>query len=242
MSFTKTVRSLFAAALLLGLNSQFAPAQNTNAGEIRGTVTDPSGAVVPGVVVTVSNNDTGVPKQLLTNAAGIYDAVSILPGNYTLTFTKEGFSKLARTGVELSVGIITVDARLTLGAATQEVQVNAQAPQLQTETGQQSADLKSESMVQLPNVGQNWTNFTKMLPGVVGSGTSIAVNGNMKYEDNWLSDGGNITKSARAAPIVYTARATSTCKMTSSTPEATFRPRYPFCEGTTMAARSAAPS
>ncbi len=168
-------------------------AQNTNAGEIRGTVADSSGAIVPGVRVTLLNTDTGVMRELLTNEAGIYDAVSILPGNYTLTFSKEGFDKLARSGVVLSVGVITVDARLDVGTASQEIQVSAQATLLKTETGEQSITLRTETMMQLPNVGQSWTNFTKALPGVVGSGTSLAVNGNMRYEDNWLSDGGNIT-------------------------------------------------
>ena len=66
--------------------------QNTNSGEIRGTVTDPSGATIPGVSVTILNSQTGVARDLVTNNSGIYDAVSVLPGSYRLTFTKEGFN------------------------------------------------------------------------------------------------------------------------------------------------------
>jgi hypothetical protein len=175
------------------LTSHVATAQNTNAGEIRGSVSDASGSVMPGVTVTVLNTDTGISRQLTTNEAGIYDAVSILPGNYTITFSKEGFEKLVRSRIALSIGIITIDAHLSVGATSQQIEVSAQAPLLKTETGEQSTNFQLETMSQLPNVGQNWTNFTKELPGVAGSGTSIAVNGNMKYEDNWLSDGGQIT-------------------------------------------------
>src|SRR6266481_904251 len=69
-------------------------AQSTNSGDIRGTVTDASGAVVPGAKITILNVDTGVQKEYLTNAAGLYDTVSILPGRYKATFFKEGFSTL----------------------------------------------------------------------------------------------------------------------------------------------------
>jgi hypothetical protein len=168
-------------------------AQNTNAGEIRGAVTDASGSVMPGVRVVLLNADTGVAKEIMTNDAGLYDAVSILPGNYTLTFMKEGFDKLVRSGVVLNIGFISVDARMTVGAASQVVQVTAEASLLKTETGVQSTSLQVETMAQLPNVGETWTNFTKLLPGTAGSGTSLAVNGNMRYEDNWLADGGQIT-------------------------------------------------
>jgi hypothetical protein len=89
-------------------------AQNTNSSEIRGTVSDATGAIVPGVSVSVLNTDTGVTTSVGTNDAGIYDAVSILPGHYELTFSKPGFNKLVRHGVELNVGLTTIDAQLTV--------------------------------------------------------------------------------------------------------------------------------
>ena len=69
---------LVALLLLFAMGS--ALAQSTNSSELRGTVTDQTGAVVPGVNVVISNVETGVTKELTTNEAGIYDAVSILPG------------------------------------------------------------------------------------------------------------------------------------------------------------------
>ena len=178
------------SAVLFLLPAVFA--QNTNSGEIRGTVTDPSGAAVPGVTVTVTNTDTGVTTTLTTNDAGIYDAVSILPGNYQLTFVKSGFEKLIRSGVNLTVGTTTVDAHLNVGGTQQEVQVSEQVPLLQTEGAEQNTTLQARTMQVLPNVNQSWANFTKLLPGAAGSGTGVAVNGNLPYYNNFLADGANV--------------------------------------------------
>src|ERR1700719_2122177 len=91
-------------ALYLAL-SGFTAAQNSSSGDIRGTVTDSSGALVPGVDVTVTNSDTGVVNHYVTNNDGLYDTNSILPGNYTLEFSKQGFEKFKRGSVPLQVGI-----------------------------------------------------------------------------------------------------------------------------------------
>jgi len=166
--------------------------QNTNSGEIRGTVTDSSGGAIPDVHVTILNIDTGVSADLTTNGAGIYDAVSILPGHYQLTFVVAGFEKLVRSGIDLTVGATTVDAQLSVGGTQQQVQVTAEAPLLQTENSEQSTTLQAQTMQQLPNVNQSWANFTKLLPGAAGSGTGVAVNGNLPYYNNFLADGANV--------------------------------------------------
>jgi len=168
-------------------------AQNTNSAEIRGTVTDATGSVIPGVAVTILDVNTGVVKQLTTNDSGLYEAVSILPGRYKITFTKEGFGSLVREGIDLRVGVFSVDARLTVGTAQQQVEVTAEATLLKTETGEQATSLQAESMAQLPQVGENWANFTKLLPGVSGSGTGVSVNGNLPYYSSFLADGGVTT-------------------------------------------------
>jgi len=73
-------RALLVAALSLCM-AGFGLAQNTNSGDIRGTVTDATGAVIPGATVTLLNIDTGVTNELVRNSVGLYDAVSILPGH-----------------------------------------------------------------------------------------------------------------------------------------------------------------
>ena len=83
---------------MLWLTALAAPAaaQNRNAGEIRGTVTDSTAASVPGVSVSITNVDTGVTQQLTTNAAGVYVAPAVLAGNYTITFVKDGLRRMVR--------------------------------------------------------------------------------------------------------------------------------------------------
>lgn len=168
-------------------------AQNAGSGDIRGTVTDPTGAVIPGARVTLVETNTGVAKQLTTNDAGLYDAVSVLTGTYRVTFSKQGFGDFVRDGVAVDVGVTTVNAQLAVGTAAQSVEVTGQATLLQTETGKQGSDLAKESMAVLPNVGQDWANFIGTLPGVSGTGVGGSVNGNMPYNSNFLTDGGAIT-------------------------------------------------
>lgn len=148
---------------------------------------------MPGVSVTILNTQTGVTRDLVTNGSGIYDAVAVLPGTYSITFSKEGFNKLVRSGIEITVSPVAVDVQLAVGTATQEVSVTEQVPLLKTESGEQSTTLEYKTMQTLPNVGQNWANFTRILPGASGSGNGVAVNGNMPYYSNFLADGANVS-------------------------------------------------
>ena len=100
-------------------------AQNSNSSDIRGTATDASGAVLPDVTVTVFNNDTGVSRDFVTNSDGLYDTNSILPGTYTVTFTKTGFRKLVKNSIVLQVGLSTVDGAMKVGSVTEEVVVTS---------------------------------------------------------------------------------------------------------------------
>lgn len=170
-------------------------AQSTNSSDLRGTVTDPTGSVVPGVKVTIQNLDTGVIKELTTNDAGIYDSVSILPGSYRVTFSKEGFEKLVRDGITLDVGVRSVDAQLTVGASQQQISVTAEAPMVETDTGEQSRTLRTDVMTQLPDVGQDWQNFEKNLPGFQranNANNALSINGTMPNYFNIMADGGSV--------------------------------------------------
>ena len=79
-------------ALLLSSSGPSLRAQNTNSGDIRGVVTDTTGAVVPDVDVTVLDTEKGVTKVFTTNSSGLFDTGSLVTGNYKITFTKTGFS------------------------------------------------------------------------------------------------------------------------------------------------------
>ena len=205
---------LWVLSLLLILGSGACFAQSTGSGDIRGTVTDSSGAVLPGVRVAVVNVDTGVSKTFTTNQSGLYDTDSIVTGSYNVTFAKDGFQKLVRGPITLQVGFTTVNGELSVGAMTEEVTVTADVPLLQTETSEQSTTFDAKSMALLPQVTQDWENFTILLPGATGAVTSnqgssnpgqlVAVNGNLPYS-NILADGASTTlsHSQNANPAVF---------------------------------------
>ena len=180
-------------------------AQSINSGDIRGTVTDVTGAVIPGVAVTVTNVDTAVAKDFSTNQDGIYDTNSIIPGHYIVSFSKGGFDTLARGPITLEVGFTTINSQLKVGSTNEVVTVTSDVPLLTTETGEQSTTFDAKSMDELPQVTQTWENFVILLPGVSGgggmgsgneggaSGGQIAsVNGNLPY-NSFLTDGASTT-------------------------------------------------
>lgn len=188
-------------------------AQNTNSGDIRGIVTDTTGAVIPGATVTVVNNNTGVSKTLMTNSDGLYDTSSIVAGNYKLTFVKDGFTKLERSSITVLVGNTTVNAALSVGSVTDQVVVNTDVPLLNTESGEQSTTLEAKTLSELPQVGQNWENFTILLAGSSGApggsqgaanpGQEVSVNGNLPYS-TVLADGASTTLPSSANSDVET--------------------------------------
>ncbi|HXP11301.1 MAG TPA: carboxypeptidase-like regulatory domain-containing protein [Acidobacteriaceae bacterium] len=188
--------------------------QATNAGDISGTVTDTSGAAIPGATVTVTNIETGVTQTYTTNAAGVYDTSSIVAGNYKVTFSKDGFSTLVRSSVTIPVGPTTLNAPLDVGTVNSQVVVNTDVPLLNTESGAITTTMSAQTLAQLPQVssiGQDWSSFNILQPGaagapggnqgVVGSGTSngtmLAVNGNLPFS-TVLADGAETTLPASA--------------------------------------------
>jgi len=209
------MRSAFRFAFLLfALLTITGPgfAQSTNSGDIRGTVSDSSGAAVAGATVTLTNIDTGEVKEFITNENGIYDTVSTRPGNYNLTFTKTGFKKVTRGPVVLQVSIITVDASLAVGEITDVVHVeDTGAPLLETESGQQGTILDEKTINELPQIGagitgNDWANFNIFLAGAssapsqpasegsgsYNAGDAISINGNLPNYANFLADGATV--------------------------------------------------
>ncbi|MGB7135099.1 MAG: TonB-dependent receptor [Acidobacteriaceae bacterium] len=189
--------------MVVTLSAMAALGQATNSGDIRGTVTDATGAVIPGATVTVLDINTGVSKRLVTDSAGLYDTSSIVNGTYKVTFEMPGFKELVRGPVTVLVGFTTVNAQLTVGATSQQVTVTEDVPLLQTETGSQQTTLTADVLQQMPQVGQDWENFTILIPGASGNtangqgeganpGQWVSVNGNLPYS-NILADGSSTT-------------------------------------------------
>jgi len=211
ISMKRLFRFAFAFCLVVWMQKP-ALSQNTNSGDIRGTVTDSSGAMIAGATVTLTNIDTGETKDFTTNDSGIYDTVSTRPGNYNLTFTKAGFKKVTHGPVVLQVSVITVNASLQVGEVAEVVHVEgAGAPLLQTESGQQGTILEEKTINELPQLGagitgNDWANFNIFLPGAssapsqpasegsgsYNAGDAISINGNLPNYANFLADGATV--------------------------------------------------
>jgi hypothetical protein len=135
-------------------------------GTIVGTVTDASGAVVPGVHVTVVSRETGVVRKLVSNQDGNYTVARIPLGNYVVTAVASGFQRLTRTGIVLNAGqTLRVDLRLTVGSTQQQITVQGNVPQVQTETAAISDDVLGEQIHQLNIPAENFANLALLIPG-----------------------------------------------------------------------------
>jgi hypothetical protein len=182
--------SLAIAALMTGV---FSYAQSTNSGDLTGTVTDATGAVIPGVTVTVKDVTKDVTHTYMTNSAGVYDTGAIVADDYLVTFSMKGFKTFVRGPITLQVGTTTLNASLSVGAATQKIVVTTNIPLLNTSDGSQTDTLESKTMAKLPQTGTaDWENFIWLQPGAAGTPQNastantpgegaVSVNGNLPY-------------------------------------------------------------
>lgn len=188
---------VLSVGLLLFACSAFG--QATNSADLTGTVTDSTGAVVPGATVTVKDVDKGEERIYTTNQSGLYDTGPIVPDDqYIVTFSKEGFGSLQRGPMVLHVGRIGMDEKLGVAQTTQQVVVNDEAPLMQTASAELSTTLPQETLQELPQTGSpDWQQNIILLPGTQGnSGNApnpgmggVSANGSMPYSSSLL-DGG----------------------------------------------------
>lgn len=197
MSRLKTLAQGALLVLLINpLVSRIAAAQGRQSGEVRGIVVDQSKRAIPGVSVTVTNIQSGVEQHFITDGAGLYDAPSVPPGEYMLSFSKQLFETFVRKGIVMHVDTVTVNATLNVGSVSQTVTVTGQTPALQTETPVVSTTLDARVVSDTPNVGRSWYQLLGLLPGVNpgggegASGQTIGVNGQGSFMANWQIDGG----------------------------------------------------
>ena len=158
------------AALLLFVLAPVTLLGQTGYGSILGSVTDPSGAVVAGVTVTLRNEATNVSNVMQTNRDGEYVFPNVIPGVYEVTVKKEGFELFDVSHIELLVGgTVRQDARLTVGATTTKVNVTAGVPLVQTDTSSVESVIDSKQISMMPLDGRsNIFPLLALAPGVQG--------------------------------------------------------------------------
>jgi hypothetical protein len=139
-------------------------------GSILGTVTDATGAVLPGVTVTITNDDTRVQQTVVTDNKGLYQVLYLNPGKYTVTIELSGFKKVIRSANEVRVGDgLRVDAALETGGLEETIVVTAEPAVLETNTGVRGTTIDSKQIAELPLGDGTAYMLTRLAPGIMDS-------------------------------------------------------------------------
>ncbi len=140
------------------------------AGEVRGEVTDPSGLVMIGVAVQVTNSDTGLQRLSETDQTGNYYALLLPPGRYEVEVSQELFVPQLRTDVLVTVGQVTpVDFQLEIGGLQTDIVVTQSTPLIETERSHQATTIPETTIRELPIDRRDYLTYTLLAPGVVDS-------------------------------------------------------------------------
>ena len=173
IDFRRSCLSLCLAISFLIFLSGRAFSQGAGSATITGTVTDASGASVPGAEVTIRNTDTGIERKTQTSDAGLYTAAFLPPGKYEVQAVKTGFSAVVMKDLTLQVGqILTVSLSLSVQAAQQQVTVLGEAPVVDPEKTEVSQVVSEGAVKNLPIAGRRWDSFVLLTPNVTTDGTS----------------------------------------------------------------------
>lgn len=175
--------------LTMALLSSVAWAQ-TGKGSLRGTITDPSGAVVPNATVSIRNLENGQAYTSKASSAGVYVVPNVQPGEYQVTVQMAGFKKFVQSGVSVEIATITtLNITLQVGSVTQTVEVNANAPLLKATNSTISTNISRHFITNLPiplqTVLRNPVQFLELVPGFEGSlGNDPTNNSNDQFRLN----------------------------------------------------------
>src|SRR5215469_4725421 len=193
----RKLRSLLGFLLLTVFSAVFALGQ-AETGQVNGTVTDPSGAVVSGAKVTLTNNGTGQTRTAQTSANGSYAFTNLQPGNYTVTVEGSGFSPY-KGSVDVTVGgRHTLDAKLAVGGGgTTTVEVTAEGGvQVNTQSQELSTVVNQTQITQLPTLTRNPYSLVALAGNVSDAasdntrGVGFSINGQRAASTDVLLDGG----------------------------------------------------
>jgi len=137
-------------------------------GSIYGTVTDPTGAAVSGAKVTIAETTKGTDFDVTTNESGNYTKGQLIPGIYRVTIEATGFQKVVSNTIQIQVDqAARFDAALTVGNVSEQVEVSAAAPLLQSDRADVAQTFSSEQISELPNIGRNLQSFELLNPGTI---------------------------------------------------------------------------
>jgi hypothetical protein len=203
-------------------------------GGIRGTLTDPQGAVVGGGKLTLTNEATGVERATISNSDGTYVFSDVDPGTYTVASEAPNFKRLEQKGITLGTQqFLTVDMKLQVGNVSQSVTVNEDVPLVDTSNASEGQVLDRQEQVDLPNLGRNPFMLSRVAANVTPAGnpaynrmedqsgsSQISIAGGPVRGNNYLLDGVPITDADNRAMIIPTIEAVQEVAVQSNTYDA----------------------
>jgi hypothetical protein len=171
----------------------------TDTGAIVGSIRDPSGSVVAGAEVDITNTATNVTTSFVTNGDGVYQALQLIPGIYSVKATREGYAVAVQANVTVNVQTrAQVDFKLSVGTVQQQVEVTGTSQLLQTQSAEVGAVLSSQAINELPLNGRDYDQLALLEPGVFHD-ASVSVanaaegrfssNGNLELQNYYQLDG-----------------------------------------------------
>ena len=194
-----TIRRLaLSLAVLLILGSLPQAFAQMDQGSIVGTVIDPTGAIVPGATVKLTNEQNGFALERVADGSGSYVFTPIKIGTYTLTASATGFRTFEQKAVNVTAGArIEVPLTLSIASSDQTIEVSAAPPPLQTQEASTGATVSAESIVQTPLLNRNPIFVAQLTPGVVpaeqgsrgANKGDFSANGQRSQQNNYILDG-----------------------------------------------------
>jgi hypothetical protein len=206
-------RDLMAYVVLICMLTAGLASAQTFRGSIQGTVTDPSGAVIPEAQVTVKNVDTGLERRVTTDQTGFFVVRELPIGNYQVTVAKQGFKQSVAASVPVEVAVARrVDVTLQPGGAGQVTEVTAEIPLVDSKSNTLGGSFLANQVENLPVNGRDFTKLLIMVPGTAGEpnggGDSpgsfglFSANGNRGRSNNFLLDGTDMNDGYRNLPAI----------------------------------------
>ncbi|HEY4782229.1 MAG TPA: carboxypeptidase regulatory-like domain-containing protein, partial [Chthoniobacterales bacterium] len=188
-----------------------------SAAKLSGTIADTSGATIAGAKIEITNVQTGITRNVLSNSSGLYSAPGLPPGNYTVSVSQESFATEVRTGITLDVGSDQLlNITLRVGTLKQEVAVSDIAAGVDLTTSTLNAVVDGKNVRELPLNGRSWTDLAALTTGVTviqtqppvtasdrpkrGLGAQLSISGGRPQQNSYLLDGININDYSNAGP------------------------------------------
>src|SRR6202047_3756206 len=184
---------------------------------LSGTITDPSGAVIAGAQVSARNTATAITKDATTDSAGFYTIPNLQAGNYEVKVTAAGFATAVQPNLSLAVGAQqSLNIPMKVGETSQTVQVTEAAPQIDLTSSTLTGQVESQTVLDLPLNGRDWTSLATLHPGVSlietqmdyatsargnrGFGAELTISGQRTTNNNYRLDGISVNDYANSGP------------------------------------------